>query len=80
MYGTDNPPRPTRKNPNSKTLLADLKTYSDTCSFMAEFPALQAVPCSCAPADDKQHVYGKHGKAWYVYKDLASSEEVLSTV
>ncbi|CAC5401718.1 unnamed protein product [Mytilus coruscus] len=38
LYGTDNPPRPTRRNPNSKTLLADLKTYSDTCSFMVEFP------------------------------------------
>ncbi|CAG2230153.1 unnamed protein product [Mytilus edulis] len=59
-YGSKDAARPTRRDPEIQTLLADLKAYSKQCEFIAEFPSLRSVPCECLPTSNASDMYGNH--------------------
>jgi hypothetical protein len=60
LYGSIDKSRPTKRNENAKSLLEELEQYSQNCSFIAEFPSLKAVPCTCQPTENKDSVFGHH--------------------
>jgi hypothetical protein len=69
LYGATEVPRPKRNQPYQQELKDKLKEYAKTCTFVAEFPSLIGVPCSCEPTDDKLDMHGYH---------LSRSDEVRS--
>ena len=60
LYGSINKYRPPQRNQNAKPLLEQLEQYSQNCSFIAEFPSLKGVPCTCQPTENKDSVFGHH--------------------
>ena len=61
LYGQEKTDRPKKRDPYQNELLQDLKCYSNSFDFNAEFPSLKCIPCSCTAANDISDVYGKHG-------------------
>ncbi|VDI03707.1 Hypothetical predicted protein [Mytilus galloprovincialis] len=82
LYGKVDATRPTRNKPEQKELLADLKEYATASSFVAEFPSLLSVQCSCESTDDYDNVYGYHTKddSMTTLSSLNTSLDTLSIV
>ncbi|XP_071139869.1 uncharacterized protein [Mytilus edulis] len=60
LYKNDDTRRPSRNKPEQKILLQRLIEYSKSCPFVAEFPSVKSIPCSCTSTNDKDHVFGSH--------------------
>ena len=63
LYGSDNVSRPTKIKPVQKEMRERLKKYSETTTFLAEFPSVIGIKCSCSPLDtfDEADIFGCHG-------------------
>ena len=47
LYGHGPSRRPTVRCPESKVLEQSVKTFSDKCTFIAEFPSVKGITCKC---------------------------------
>ena len=79
-YGSSDSVRPSRRDPDIPTILNDLKSYAKKCEFIAEFPSLRSVSCSCAFADDPSTMFGHHTTDSTIERTETMTWEELSVV
>ena len=80
LYGSINKSRPTKRNQNAKPLLEQLEQYAKNCSFIAEFPSLKAVPCTCQPTENKDSVFGHHMDGGSISNESFSIMRILAAL
>ena len=80
LYGSINKSRPTKRNQNAKPLLEQLEQYSKNCSFIAEFPSLKAVLCTCQPTENKDSVFGHHMDGGSISNESFSIGRILAAL